>query len=204
MGRWRELIPNLDDDTFQELLASPLFVSPAANNKLIQLYIVHQCYPTPVRLHKMGRVPSPACFRCDAVRSDFWHMIWACPVIQGFWVEVMDLLSAILGYTVPLTPDICLFGILDEEVWQHYTRTFLRESLFLARKAIALRWMGDRPPSLSQWRTLVNSVIPYNSTVYKSRGCPSKFGKVWGLWCDSPLTLCTTHSFSSSLSALRR
>lgn len=32
--RWRELIPDLTDDQFQELLASALFVSPAANNKL--------------------------------------------------------------------------------------------------------------------------------------------------------------------------
>lgn len=180
-------------------MASSLSVSPAANNKITQVYIVHQCYLTPVRLHKMGRISSPACIRCTTSRSDFWHMIWDCPVIRGFWGEITNLLSEVLKVTVPLAPEVCLFGILDEEQWPHYTRVFLKEVLFLARKAIAMRWMGDRSPSLSQWRKMVNSVIPLNSLVYKHRGCPAKFGKVWGLWCDSPVTLYSTQSLSNAL-----
>lgn len=82
---------------------------------------------------------------------------------------MVQLLSEVLSVPVPLTPEVCLFGILDEEEWSHYSRIFLRETLFLARKAIALRWMGDRMPLLSQWRNLVNSVIPFNSMVYKQR-----------------------------------
>lgn len=157
-----------------------------------------------MKLFKMGRISSPACIRCPQTRSDFWHMVWDCPVIQTFWSEVVQLLSDVLSVPIPLTPEVCLFGILDEEVWSHHTRVFLRETLFLARKAIALRWMGDRRPSLSQWRNLVNLVIPLNSIIYKHRGCPSKFDKVWGLWCQSPLTLYPAHSLPNVLSAFTR
>lgn len=140
----------------------------------------------PVCLHKMGRIPTPACIRCASPRSDFWR-------------EVINLLSEIIDNTIPLTPDICLFGILDEELWPHYTRTFLWEVLFMARKAIALRWIGSRLPSLSQWR---NSIIPLNSIVYKNRGCQNKFGKVWGLWCNSPHTLYSAQSLAQAMSRL--
>lgn len=204
LERWKELIPGLTDDTFQELMASSLSVSPAANNKLTQVYITHQCYLTPVRLYRMGRISSPACIRCTASRSDFWHMIWECPVIRDFWGRIVELLSEVLTVAVPFTPEVCLFGILDDEQWPHYTRIFLKETLFLARKAIALRWMGDRVPSLSQWRNMVNSVIPLNSLVYKHRGCPAKFGKVWGSWCDSPVTLYSAQSLSNALSVACR
>lgn len=177
LQRWKELIPDLTDDTFQELLASSLVVSPVANNKLTQVYNVHQCYLTPIKLYRTGRILSPACIRCIATRSDFWHMSWDCPVVQDFRRSIVQRLPEVLNIAVPLTPEICLFGILGDEQWPHYTRIFLKETLFQARKAIALRWMGDRLPSLTQWRNMVNSVIPLNSLVYKHRDVQPNLGR---------------------------
>lgn len=142
LEQWRELIP-----TFQEVLASSLFVSPVANNT--QIYIIHQCYLTPLWLHRMGWRSSPACIPCTETSSDVWHMIGECQLIQGFWREVVDLLSEVLGGTVPFEADICFFGILDQDLWHHHIRLFLRESIFFGRKAIILWWMDNRPPSLS-------------------------------------------------------
>lgn len=202
LNRWKERIPSIDDDTLQDIMESPLFVSPAVNNRLVQLNIIHQCYLTPVRLHRMGRSSSASCLRCSESHADFWHMIWECPVIRDFWREVVVLLSGVLDCPVPDTPEVCLFGVLDEENWQHHTRIFLRETLFFARKAIALRWMAPRPPSLFMWKNLVNSVVPYNSIIYKGRGCPDKFRKVWQRWCDSPLTIFSPSFLTTSLQSV--
>lgn len=81
--------------------------------------------------------------------------------------------------------------------------SFLRQSYYLARKAIALRWMSNRSPSLAQWRNMANSILPYNRMVYKNRGCPDDFMKIWGKWCDSPNTLyLSSHGFNSTLNGL--
>lgn len=82
-------------------------------------------------------------------------------------VPSLFLLPARFNHIKMIVLPKCLFGVLDEESWQHHTRIFLRESLFFARKVIALRWMAHRPPSLTMWKILVNSVVPFNYLVYK-------------------------------------
>lgn len=79
----------------------------------------------PVRLHKMGRLLSPACMRCKSSRSDFWHKIWDCPVIREYWSEVNGVISEVLNVPVPLTPEVCLF-----EFWTRNTGHTIRKPSF--------------------------------------------------------------------------
>ncbi|CAJ0953346.1 unnamed protein product [Ranitomeya imitator] len=65
----------------------------------------------------------------------------------------------ILHPEFPLEPLTCLFGVWDEETWDHYVGIFLRESLFMARKVLAMRWMGGSYPSLRAWIELLTMVI---------------------------------------------
>lgn len=188
IAKWKLHLPDISDDDLSDMFESHLLVSPAVNNKLIQLYITHQCYLTPSKLHKMGRMAAPACIRCGYEPADFWHMMWACPVLQGFWAEVTAFLTAILHREVPLEPLVCLFGLLDEEVWQPHVRIMLRETLFFARKTIALKWMDRGSPRLHTWNNLVNKAVLCEKLVYLHRRCPAKFDKVWLPWCDSSST----------------
>lgn len=145
-AKWQTLILDLLEEDWEEACSSLLTVSPAINNKLIQLYMLHQSYLSPVRLHAMHRIPAPGCTRCTHQRADFNHM-WLCPVIAGYWKRVLAVLSQILSVPVPCTLQICLLGILDEEQWPKFTRILLRETLFLARKAIVIKWNQSAPPS---------------------------------------------------------
>lgn len=60
---------------------------------------------------------SPNCARCNCPRADFAYVIWHCPIIARFWQTVVEVLSAVLSIPVPLTPEVCLLGIRDEEIW---------------------------------------------------------------------------------------
>lgn len=140
-------------------------------------------------MHKMGRQGDSCCPRCGQSSPNFWHMMWDCSILQDFRWAVVNLLSDILEIDVPLDPLVWLFGILDEELWSQYTRIMLRESLFLARKTIALRWIDRRPPRLNIWKNLVNNSIMYEKLVYVNRRGTSKFFKIWDSWRLSPLTL---------------
>lgn len=48
--------------------------------------------------------------------------MWLCLVIARYWKQIVDLLSVVLSLPIPLTPEICLLSILDEEQWSRYTR----------------------------------------------------------------------------------
>lgn len=190
VDRWRSVIPDLTPEIVSDILESHTLVSPAINNRLIQLFIIHQCYLTPSRMYRMGRRGDSCCPRCGHSPANFWHMMWDCSVLQDFWHEVVSLLTEVIEQDVPCNPIVCLFGILDEEQWSHYNRIMLRETLFMARKTIALRWIDRRPPRLHTWKALVNKAIPYEKLVYVHRRCASKFYKIWDPWCQSTLTLC--------------
>lgn len=94
----------------------------------------------------MHRIPTPGGTRCTHQRADFNHM-WLGPVIGGYWKRVLAILSQILSVPLPCIPQICLLSILDEQQWPKFTRILLRETLYLACKAIAIKWNQAAPPS---------------------------------------------------------
>lgn len=181
--KWKHFIPEMSDEEWQEALEVVTKVSPSVNNKLIQLYIVHRSYLTPLRLHKMGRLSHDRCHSCGRPAANFEHLMWDCSYLQGFWSSVIATLSTMVQPQIPMCPKICILGVLDEECWTHHDRIFLSETLFLARKSV------DNSPTISQWISWVNQTVGMEKVVYKHRGCPQKFQKVWGKWCESTTTL---------------
>ncbi|XP_056425567.1 olfactory receptor 1009-like [Hyla sarda] len=162
----------MTDEEWDDALSSHLCVSPSINNRLIQLYMFHQSYLTPIRLAKMGRRPDSSCHRCGHPDTDFMHMMWSCHYIASFWSEVIQFLNSLTRRPVPMLPRHCLLGLFDEELWSPAEIIFLREVLFLARKAIALRWMDSRTPTVAGWKALVNTSVNYEYLVYKHRKKP--------------------------------
>lgn len=51
--------------------------------------------------------------------------------------------------------------------------------LYYVRRETMLNWRSSIPPTLDKWNSLINSVLPLYKTTYNSRGCPTKFDKVW-------------------------
>lgn len=56
-------IPDMTDQDWEEICSSHLKASPAINNKIIQLNIVHQTYLSPNKLYKMRKLLVPNCAR---------------------------------------------------------------------------------------------------------------------------------------------
>lgn len=108
--------------------------SPELKNKPIQLYIIHQTYLTPVLLLAMGFTTTSNCLCCAQPWVAFNHLMWTCPHIAMYFKRITDLLSNLLAIPIPLTPEVCLLGLLDKELWPRYVRTFLKEMLVLMCK----------------------------------------------------------------------
>lgn len=146
---WKTLIPNLQDDIIPDILKSNL------NKKFIQLYLIYiSAISLLVNCTGWEGLPHYSAQDADLFQQAFGTLlIWECPILQDFWIEVPDILLTILNVPVPLLPELCLFGVADVLLtWPHYYRILLRETFFLARKTIALKWMDERSPRLSTWK----------------------------------------------------
>lgn len=53
--------------------------------KVSQLYILLRAHYTPVKLHKMGKLPDSLCGKCKIVPSDLIHLLWHCPKLHRYW-----------------------------------------------------------------------------------------------------------------------
>lgn len=84
------------------------------------------------------------------------------------------LLSELLTVPIPMSVRVCLLGLVDEVVPSKAHRTLLDILLFYARKAILLHWKKAVAPTLSFWKGLVNSMMPFYKATYVSRGCGKK------------------------------
>lgn len=47
-----------------------------------------------------------------------------------------------------------------------------------------MQWKKPNPPSITQWKRLVNENLPLYKDTYANRGCPLKFDKVWRKWME--------------------
>lgn len=63
-SKWMEDIGDIDGDQWDMALESIPAVSVSASHKLLQLFILHRTYRTPIQLHSWGRRDSPLCPKC--------------------------------------------------------------------------------------------------------------------------------------------
>ncbi|OCT78056.1 hypothetical protein XELAEV_18029153mg, partial [Xenopus laevis] len=130
-------------------------------------------YITPTRLYKAKLRPDDCCPKCQLPGANFFHLLWTCPTVALFWVHVTA------------TPRLCLLGIVSHLTKSHSMLILLRETLFLARKCIALKWLAGEPPIIVMWK---KEHLTLSQLVYMQRENPGKFELVWQPWLDSPMT----------------
>lgn len=170
---WKRAIGSIEDEEWEEAIESCKVVSPKLPDRLTQIYILHQAYLTPLRVARYRSSQSTMCQMCGKETGTFIHLLWSCPKIQGLWTQVVTFLHDNMGSPGTLDPKTCLIGILFDSI-DKYTKTFMHETLFLAQKTIARKWMRPLPPRLSDWKVEINNSLPYKKFMYTNRGCPTK------------------------------
>lgn len=113
-------IEEIVDEECEEILDICKLVSPKLSDCLTHLYILHRSYLMPIRLSKYRPDHNQACSRCGEHRGTFYHLLWTCPCIQGYWTQVVKFLYHQMGS--PLNQ--CLLGLLFTSEEEHL-HTFL-------------------------------------------------------------------------------
>ena len=185
--RWEREVGILEDEEWEEALETCKAVSPRLSDRLTQIYITHRTYLTPIRVARYKRTQSTLCAMCAQETGTFFHLIWACPKIQDLWKQIITFLHDTMGTPVTLDPKQCLLGIFPTDT-DKFTKIFLHESLFSARKIIARKWMRQTPPTFPEWKAEINMTLPYKKCVYINRACPDKYYKIWDRWLNESAT----------------
>lgn len=187
-NRWEGDIGPVEDEDWDEVLENVKKTSPRLPERMTQLYIIHKSYLTPARLAKFSQNQDTHCPRCMSPISSFFHLIWSCPAIQTYWNQIITFLHDDMGSPVQVEPRVCILGLLPDVTIDKFTATFIYESLFCARKLVAKHWMRASPPTFRDWIKMVNLSLPYKKVIYKHRGCPAKYNRIWDKWIDNTNT----------------
>lgn len=91
-AQWKADITSIMEESWTEVLDTMLPSMISAKEKLLQFNYLHRIYYTPQRLHKMGSLESPECYRCRGTVGDFFHKVWQCPIIVRFWKTILQYL----------------------------------------------------------------------------------------------------------------
>lgn len=169
----------IENEEWDEILEDVKRVSPKLSDCLTQLYIIHRTYLTPQRIARYKPTYNPGCRLCDHTPGSLYHLIWSCPTIQAYWIQVVRFLHDQMGSPATLESKMCLLGLLPDLDAHKPLCTFLHETLFMARKVVARNWMQALPPTSQCWKKEISDTLPYKKLIYVHRGCPLKYEKAW-------------------------
>lgn len=99
---------------------------------------------------------SDRCPKCTTELGTFLHVVWACPVMQTFWEGVVLEINLVGNLSLGLGPLVLLLGVCDRVASSTHKRLFV----FYARKVTLLNWKKPNHPKVSQWKALVDSILP--------------------------------------------
>ncbi len=74
-----------------------------------------------------------------------------------FWKAVCSCVSTAIGQQVSVNPLLCLLGKVP--VCLKENEDVIQSLLMLTRKAIMVKWVGDDPPSIFMWKSLISEVV---------------------------------------------
>lgn len=75
---WERDITGLEDEDWQEALASPKEVAITSRLRLVQLKVLHRTYLSSTALVKVGYRADPGCGRECGLEGTFVHILWEC------------------------------------------------------------------------------------------------------------------------------
>ena len=110
--------------------------------RMFQFKFLHRIIPTGKALYLYKLRENPYCYRCtqnneERVTDTILHCLVNCPEVREFWEALTNLFEQKEGFTVPLEPDYCLFGVesrLGEVRKWNYISLLARYYIYNARR----------------------------------------------------------------------
>lgn len=109
----QDLGTDITDDQWDCMVDLVHKSSIRARHCLLQCKILYRSHYTNARLTKIYPDRSDSYNRCKQSPADHIHMLWSCPKLSLFWLELFNILGKVLGSTIDPGPLTALFGVLQ-------------------------------------------------------------------------------------------
>lgn len=100
--KWKEYIPALKDDDWEKGIQQYIPLMISARDRFIQLKF--RAYYTPQRLARKYPTQSDRCPKCTTEMGTFFYVVWFCPLIQKFWLDVVATINSVGGLSIGVDP----------------------------------------------------------------------------------------------------
>lgn len=135
-AKWQADIPSLNRETWEECFEDGSKLMVSSRDRLLHTKFLHRVYYTPQRLHQIYPNRSPNCNRCQSPDSTYLHIFWTCPLLVKYWTAIFESINIRLQLTLPVSPELALLGIHDDDQRPKYTKILISLLLFYAKKEI--------------------------------------------------------------------
>ena len=85
----------------------------------------------------MGRTDIALCRRDCGMTGSFFHVIWECPKIQGYWDTIRDCLNEVLEFEEPKSVKLYLLNVWDATNLNRAGKIWYTLGLMIAKRNIA-------------------------------------------------------------------
>lgn len=117
--------------------------------RLIHFKFLHRLYRTPLQLFKIKLRENSNCWKCNCEGAAFLHIAWDCLAIQDYWSEISNIIHAVTGQPVVLSPLVMLLGYVELTCSEFRRLTAMM--IVLARRRLAMHWGATRGPRIKDW-----------------------------------------------------
>ena len=167
----RDLECDIDQDTWEHILADNGKYIKEIRCKFIQYKILHRFYWTPCRLFRMGLMNNDIFWKCKKETGTFLHLIWDCGMVKPFWCKILKFLETWTTINLPICPHLCLLG--DKTVIPQLTKdahTVLIVGITSAARIILRHWKSPENPTFQEWKVLMTETVSYEVMLTRIRG----------------------------------
>lgn len=175
-------IPDLDREDLDDCMADSTALLISSKEGLIQVKFLHRVYYTPRGSTRYTHNDRRIVPRCQNSVGTYFHMFWSCPKIARYWAEVVDSVNGRLQLNLPVSPELALLGIQDDDQRPRYTKLLLTYLFYYAKREIVLHWNAPSSPTVGSWEKSINAVLPLYKLTYLNRNCPKKCNTIWQPW----------------------
>lgn len=110
------------------------------------------------------------------------HIFWQCTKLSQYWDCIWEESGKILGYKLPKTCSVLYFGSLTEKKVQNKDKYLIKILLAASKKAITRKWCKEDPPTLKNWRDIVEEIHNMERLTYILRLQQEICEERWKKW----------------------
>ena len=144
--QWEDAVGEISEEQWGLILRQVHTSSICARHGLTQCKILHRVHFTKVRLSKIYDDVDPMCDRCRQAPAAYIHMLWSCPSLHAYWLEVFNSISICIKTPFERTALSALFGVFPPNLSiPKHKADFVAFVTVLAQRLILMRWKSSPP-----------------------------------------------------------